>query len=124
MRLDPKNGQALNALGYTLADRTDRYQEALGYIEQALEQMPNDAAVLDSMGWVHFRMGKRDPALEYLRQAYHINPDAEIAAHLSEVLWVDGQREEARKIWREALGRDPDSHTCANCGNGLAGRRI
>ena len=106
---DPKNGQALNALGYTLADRTDRYQEALGYIEQALEQMPNDAAVLDSMGWVHYRLGNRDRALEYLRQAYQVNPDAEIAAHLSEVLWVNGQRDEARKIWREALARAPDN---------------
>jgi len=109
LAVDPKNGQALNALGYTLADRTDRYQEALGYIEQALEQMPNDAAVLDSMGWVHYRLGNRDQALEYLRQAYRINPDAEIAAHLSEVLWIGGQHEEARKIWREALTRDPDS---------------
>jgi len=109
LAIDPKNGQALNALGYTLADRTDRYQEALGYIEQALEQMPNDAAVLDSMGWVHYRLGDRDQALKYLRQAYQINPDAEIAAHLSEVLWVNGQREEARKIWREALARTPDS---------------
>jgi tetratricopeptide (TPR) repeat protein len=71
--------------------------------------MPNDAAVLDSMGWVHYRLGNRDQALKYLRQAYRINPDAEIAAHLSEVLWVDGQGEEARKIWRQALTRDPDS---------------
>jgi tetratricopeptide (TPR) repeat protein len=106
---DPKNGQALNALGYTLADRTDRYQEALGYIEQALEQLPNDAAVLDSMGWVQYRLGNRDKALDYLRRAYRANPDAEIAAHLSEVLWVDGQREEAKKIWKEALVRDPNS---------------
>ncbi|HPF59219.1 MAG TPA: tetratricopeptide repeat protein [Candidatus Competibacteraceae bacterium] len=109
LALDPKNSQALNALGYTLADRTDRYQEALGYIEQALEQMPNDAAVLDSMGWVQYRLGNRNQALAYLRQAYHINPDAEIAAHLSEVLWVNGQREEAQKLWRDALARHPDS---------------
>ncbi|HCB14402.1 MAG TPA: hypothetical protein DEP36_12665 [Gammaproteobacteria bacterium] len=109
LALDPKNSQALNALGYTLADRTDRYQEALGYIKQALEQMPNDAAVLDSMGWVQYRLGNRNQALAYLRQAYHINPDAEIAAHLSEVLWVNGQREEAQKLWREALARHPGS---------------
>ncbi|MCP5158548.1 MAG: tetratricopeptide repeat protein [Gammaproteobacteria bacterium] len=106
---DPKNGQALNALGYTMADRTDRYQEALGYIEQALEQLPNDAAVLDSMGWVQYRLKNLDKALEYLRRAYQINPDAEIAAHLSEVLWIDNQHDEARKIWREALTHNPDS---------------
>jgi tetratricopeptide (TPR) repeat protein len=106
---DPKNSQALNALGYTLADRTDRYQEALGYIEQALAQLPDDAAVLDSMGWVQYRLGHRDKALEYLRRAYQANPDAEIAAHLSEVLWVSGQREEAKKIWKEALTREPNS---------------
>jgi tetratricopeptide (TPR) repeat protein len=106
---DPKNGQALNALGYTLADRTDRYQEALGYIEQALAQLPDDAAVLDSMGWVQYRLGNRDKAVEYLRRAYRANSDAEIAAHLSEVLWVNGQREEAKKIWKEALAREPNS---------------
>lgn len=106
---DPKNGQALNALGYTLADRTDRYQEALGYIEQALAILPNDAAVLDSMGWVQYRLGDQVKALEYLRRAYQANPDAEIAAHLSEVLWVSGQRDEAKKIWREAQRKTPDN---------------
>ncbi len=106
---DPKNGQALNALGYTLADRTDRYPEALGYIEQALAVLPNDAAVLDSMGWVQYRLGDYPKALDYLRRAYQANPDAEIAAHLSEALWVSGQREEAKKIWREARRKTPDS---------------
>lgn len=106
---DPKNGQALNALGYTLADRTDRYQEALGYIEQALALLPDDAAVLDSMGWVQYRLGNNAKALEYLRRAYQANPDAEIAAHLSEVLWVSGQHEEAKRIWREAQTRNPAS---------------
>jgi tetratricopeptide (TPR) repeat protein len=106
---DPKNSQALNALGYTLADRTDRYQEALGYIEQALAQLPDDAAILDSMGWVQYRLNNRDKAVEYLRRAYQANPDAEIAAHLSEVLWVNNQREEAKKIWKEALAREPNS---------------
>ncbi len=106
---DPKNGQALNALGYTLADRTDRHQEALGYIEQALVLLPDDPAVLDSMGWVQYRLGDNTKALQYLRRAYQRNPDAEIAAHLSEVLWASGQREEAKKIWREALTKTPDS---------------
>ncbi len=106
---DPKNGQALNALGYTLADRTDRYQEALGYIEQALELLPDDGAVLDSMGWVQYRIGNLDKALGYLRRAYKANPDPEVAAHLSEVLWVSGQKEEAQKIWRESHERHPKS---------------
>lgn len=106
---DPKNGQALNALGYTLADRTDRYQEALGYIKQALVVLPDDAAVLDSMGWVQYRLGDYPKALDYLRRAYQANQDAEIAAHFSEVLWVSGQREEAKKVWREAQRKTPDS---------------
>ena len=106
---DPKNAQALNALGYTLADRTTRYPEALGYIEQALALLPGDAAVLDSMGWVQYRLGDHAKALDYLRRAYQANPDAEIAAHLVEVLWASGQREEAKKIWREALRKNPDS---------------
>ncbi len=106
---DPKNAQALNALGYTLADRTTRYPEALGYIEQALALLPDDAAVLDSMGWVQYRLGDHTKALDYLRRAYQANPDAEIAAHLVEVLWTSGQREEAKRIWREALRKNPDS---------------
>lgn len=106
---DPQNAQALNALGYTLADRTDRYREALGYIEQALAQLPDDAAVLDSMGWVQYRLGDYKQALDYLRRAYKAHHDAEIAAHLSEVLWTNGQRDEAQKIWKEAVARDPDS---------------
>lgn len=97
-----KNAQALNALGYTLADRTDRYQEALGYIEQALALLPDDAAVLDSMGWVQFRLGDFTKALEFLRRAYQLNPDPEIAAHLSEVLWAAGQRDEAKNLARVA----------------------
>lgn len=109
LAVDPKNGQALNALGYTLADRTDRYQEALGYIEQALAILPEDAAVLDSMGWVQYRLGNHQKSLEFLRRAYRINPDAEIAAHLSEVLWVSDQREEAKRIWRTAMTREPES---------------
>ena len=106
---DPKHGQALNALGYTLADRTDRYQEALTYIEQALALLPDDAAVLDSMGWVQYRLGNHGKALDYLRRAYQANPDAEIAAHLVEALWAAGQRDEAKRLWREALRKNPDS---------------
>lgn len=102
---DPENAHALNALGYTLADRTERYQEALGYISEALELLPNDPAVLDSMGWVLYRLGRHDEALEHLRQAYEITPDEEIAAHLGEVLWMKGDRQGALDVWNNELSR-------------------
>jgi tetratricopeptide (TPR) repeat protein len=106
---NPKNGHALNALGYTLTDRTDRHQEALGYIKRAIALLPDDAAVLDSMGWALYQLGQYDKSLEYLRRAYAISNDDEIAAHLSVVLWAAGQREEARKTWEQALQKVPDS---------------
>ena len=106
---DPDNADALNALGYTLADKTDRLEEALGYIQRALELKPSAPAVLDSMGWVLYRLGDHAGALRYLRQAFGKMADGEIAAHLGEVLWVTGEREEAQRVWREALERDPDS---------------
>ena len=106
---EPDNGHALNALGYTLADRTDRYEEALGYLEKAIALLPDDAAVLDSMGWVKYRLGEHAQALQYLRRARKLNDDPEIVSHLSEVLWVIGEREEARRLWREAFEKAPDS---------------
>jgi tetratricopeptide (TPR) repeat protein len=106
---DPKNGQALNALGYTLADRTNRYQEALGYLQQAITLLPDDPAVIDSMGWVFYRLGQNDKSLDYLRRAYQLNDDDEIAAHLSEVLWVSGRQQEARETWQHALEKEPSS---------------
>lgn len=104
---EPDNARALNALGYTLADRTTRYEEALALIKRALELNPQDAATLDSMGWVQYRLGHNKEALDYLQKAYALDPNAEIAAHLGEVLWVSGDREGARKIWQEALHADP-----------------
>ena len=106
---DPKHADALNALGYTLADQTNRYQEALGYIKQALTLKPEAPAILDSMGWVQYRLGNYQEALRYLRQAMDLLPDSEIAAHLGEVLWVSGDHDQARKIWQEALDKNPDS---------------
>lgn len=106
---DPDDAQALNALGYTLAEQTDRYQEALELIEKALSLSPNDAAIVDSMGWVHYRLGNHERALEHLRRALDLQFDAEIAAHLGEVLWVTGDREEARTIWERALKRRPEN---------------
>lgn len=104
---DPNNVQALNALGYTLADRTRRYKEALGYISRALAQQPNDPAIQDSMGWVQYRLGHYAESLKYLRKAYAQMKDAEVGAHLGEVLWVMGQRDAARKVWDEALRSAP-----------------
>jgi len=108
IKREPNNAQALNALGYTLADRTKRYQEALGYIQRALKLQPDDPAILDSMGWVQYRLGHLDRAAQYLRQAFGKMKDAEIGAHLGEVLWVSGKQAEARKVWNEALKTSPD----------------
>jgi tetratricopeptide (TPR) repeat protein len=105
----PKHADALNALGYTLADQTDRLQEAKGYIEQALELKPESPAILDSMGWVEYRMGNLEAALEFLNKAAEISPDAEIASHLGEVLWQLGQQQRAVEVWKEANERDPDN---------------
>ena len=106
---EPNNATALNALGYTLADRTDRYEEAFELISQALSLKPDDPAILDSMGWVHYRLGQIDEALLRLRQAMKMFPDHEIAAHLGEVLWVSGQQEEARSVWEEGMKLSPNS---------------
>jgi tetratricopeptide (TPR) repeat protein len=104
---DPAHADALNALGYTLADRTDRLQEARGYIEKALALKPEEPAIKDSMGWVLYRMGDPIAAEPYLRDALETVFDPEIAAHLGEVLWALGRRDEARAIWDRALEADP-----------------
>ena len=105
---DPENSQAMNALGYTLADRTTRYQEALNYVKHALELDPNSYYILDSMGWVYYRMGNYDKAVKYLQRAMSQKWDTEIAAHLGEVLWVKGDHTGAREIWGSALKKAPD----------------
>jgi tetratricopeptide (TPR) repeat protein len=105
---NPKDNQALNALGYTLADQTTRYQEAKQYIERALALNPNDVATLDSMGWVLYKMGEHSEALKYMKLAYDKDPDPEIAAHYGEILWVAGQTQKAKQIWDKALQRDPE----------------
>lgn len=106
---DPENADALNALGYTLADQTDRHQEALDYIQRALALKPDSAAILDSMGWVMFRMGRLQEALEYLQRAFAKLPDPEIAAHLGEVLWMTGDHQQAQQIWQGVLKESPDN---------------
>lgn len=106
---EPDNPRALNALGYMLANRNMELERARGMIERALEQNPDDAATIDSMGWVLYRQGRDREALEYLRRAWQIDPDPEIAAHLGEVLWVLGRRDEARSIWQQAREEAPDN---------------
>ena len=106
---DPDNADALNALGYTLADRTGRTDEALVLVEKALALKPGESAIIDSLGWIHYRLGQLDEALQQLRRAYAKTPDAEIGAHLGEVLWATGDREEARRIWERARKDDPDN---------------
>ena len=98
---EPENIQALNALGYTLADRTDRFQEALEYILKAFKLNSKDAAILDSLGWVHFRLGNLEEALRWLQKAFESTHDPEIAAHLGEVLWSMGRSDDARKVWNQ-----------------------
>ena len=106
---EPNNAMALNALGYTLSDRTTRFDEARVLIERAHQLNPEDPAVLDSLGWVHYRLGNLDDAERYLRSALERFPDHEVAAHLGEVLWANGKQREARKIWGKALQEQPDS---------------
>ncbi|MFP5344966.1 MAG: tetratricopeptide repeat protein, partial [Gammaproteobacteria bacterium] len=108
LQRDPNNAEALNALGYTLADRNLRLEEARELIQRALELRPQDPATLDSMGWVLYRQGRHQEALRHLQSAYALSRDAEIAAHLGEVLWVTGDQEQARKLWREALKNEPE----------------
>jgi tetratricopeptide (TPR) repeat protein len=107
LALTPDDPSAMNALGYTLADRTDQQAEALELIRKALALKPDEPAILDSLGWVQYRLGHLDTAIEQLRNAYGKQPDAEIAAHLGEVLWVSGKHDEARRVWSQ--GREKDA---------------
>lgn len=107
----PDDAQAYNALGYALADRNLRLPEARQLIEKALALAPGDPFIVDSLAWVAFRMGQNREALDLLRGAYNQRPDTEIAAHLGEVLWVSGQRDEALQFWREGFLANPDNET-------------
>ena len=107
IQLRPDYAHAYNALGYTLADRNQRLQESYALIEQALKLAPEDPFIIDSMGWVLYRMSQNDAALTFLKRAFELRADAEIAAHYGEVLWVSGQHDEARKVWGGALKESP-----------------
>lgn len=106
---EPDSVAALNALGYTLADRTTRYQEALELIQRARTAEPDNAAIIDSYGWVLYRLGRNQEALVELRRALTLQKDPEIAAHLAEVLWAVGKKDEARKYFEQARKLDPDN---------------
>lgn len=107
IQLAPQNQHAYNALGYSLADRNIRLKEAYSLIEKALELAPEDPFILDSMGWVEFRLGNLQQAEDYLRRAYAIRPDVEIGVHLGEVLWTRGDKDSAQQFWRDASQKDP-----------------
>ncbi len=109
IEIDPENPHAYNALGYTLADKTDRLAEAQELIEKALALLPGDPFILDSLGWVHYRRGDLEVALEFLQLAMEQQPDAEIAAHLGEVLWKLGQKDEALLVWQDGQRSNPDN---------------
>ncbi|HEY1138941.1 MAG TPA: tetratricopeptide repeat protein [Lysobacter sp.] len=106
---DPDSTAALNALGYTLADRTTRYQEALELIDRARTAEPDNAAIIDSYGWVLYRLGRKDDALTELRRAFALQKDPEIGAHVGEVLWDIGRKDEARKYFEESRKLDPEN---------------
>lgn len=108
---EPENAVALNALGYTLTVKTERYDEALELIRKAHRLAPDNPAIMDSLGWVHFKRGNSTKALDYLTRAYEVFPDAEVAAHLGEVLWVMGRKDDALRIWNHALEEHPADET-------------
>ena len=111
IQVEPDHAHAYNALGYSFADRNTRLPEARKLIEKALELAPEDYFIMDSLGWVLYREGDLKGAARELRRAYGGRPDAEIGAHLGEVLWMLGERDEARRIWDEALKAGPDNET-------------
>lgn len=109
LQKDPENADALNALGYTLTDRTNRHEEALVLIQKAVDLAPNNAYFLDSLGWVYYKLADLEKAEKYLRQAVAIQDDVEFLAHLGEVLWQQGRQAEAKKIWSEAKRTSADN---------------
>ena len=111
IKIAPDNQHAYNALGYSFADRNVRLQEAFDLISKANQIASNDPYILDSLGWVEFRLGRLEQALKTLQRAYEIKADAEIAAHLGEVLWKLGRQDEAKKLWRSANDKDPKNET-------------
>ncbi|MFA5825218.1 MAG: tetratricopeptide repeat protein [Gallionellaceae bacterium] len=111
LQVAPDHAQANNALGYSFLERNVRLEEGMQLVEKAYQLAPDDAAITDSVGWGYYRQGKLDKSLEFLRRAFATTPDPEIAAHLGEVLWVQGSKDEARKVWQDTLKAHPDSES-------------
>ncbi len=109
IRMLPEDSRALNHLGYMLADQTTRYDEALELIERAIAISPDDPAIIDSLGWALYKVGRFEEALVQMRRAFAAFPDDEVASHLGEVLWALGRKDEARRVWQDALETDPES---------------
>jgi len=109
IEIKPDYAQAYNALGYSFLDRNERIQEGMQLVEKASQLAPDDAGIIDSVGWGHYRLGNFEKSLEFLHRAYNVNGDPEIAAHLGEVLWVRGDKDQARKVWSEALKAHQDN---------------
>jgi len=107
IQIRPDHAHAYNALGYTLADRNQRLDEAYTLIQTGLKLAPDDPFSMDSMGWVLYRMGRNKEGIDFLQRAFSLRPDPEIAAHLGELLWASGQQGEARKVWNDALKEHP-----------------
>jgi tetratricopeptide (TPR) repeat protein len=114
IEIRPDHAHAYNALGYTLADRSERLPEARALIETALKLAPEDPFIMDSMGWVLYRLGLHKEGLEYLQRAFKLRPDPEIAAHFGELLWVGGQPEQAQKVWSDMLKEHPKNESLQN----------
>jgi tetratricopeptide (TPR) repeat protein len=109
IQLNPENAHAYNALGYSLLERNLRVAEAVVLVEKALQLAPDDIAIIDSVGWGYYRAGKLEESVQMLRRAFAGNPNPEIASHLGEVLWVRGDKEEAKQIWQSSLKTNPDN---------------
>ena len=109
LEVAPDHAQAYNALGFSFLERNVRIEEGMKLVEKAYQIEPNDAAIIDSVGWGYYRLGKLDKSAEYLRRAFAANPDPEIAAHLGEVLWAQGNKDEAKRIWHEAMKSNPEN---------------
>jgi Flp pilus assembly protein TadD len=111
MVLKPDYHHAYNALGYSLAERNQRLPEARQLVQKALEYAPGDPFISDSLAWVEFRMGNKEESLRILQSAWKEKPDAEIAAHLGEVLWSMGRRDQAERVWREGMALNAENDT-------------
>lgn len=109
IKIEPNNAHAYNALGYGWLERNVRVAEAMELVQKAHALLPDDAAILDSVGWGYFRLNNLEQSIAFLRRAFAANPDPEIAAHLGEVLWVSGERAEAEAIWRDSARKHPDN---------------